>query len=173
MSKPVQDRQTVTPDGKRLTQLPEGITFKECVTHVDERGTLCEIFDPRWGWHKDPVVYAYTFTIRPGVTKGWVMHKNQEDRLILLAGEMEMVLYDDREGSSTYGLVAKVTFSEYNRRLMNLPAGIWHAATNIGNKDVVMVNLPTRPYDHANPDKYRLPLNTDRIPYTFDHPRGW
>jgi dTDP-4-dehydrorhamnose 3,5-epimerase len=36
-----------------------------------------------------------------------------------------------------------------------------------------VVNFPTRPYDHASPDKYRLPLDTDEIPYEFEDPRGW
>jgi len=57
--------------------------------------------------------------------------------------------------------------------LMNIPAGIWHANHNIGNKDVVVVNFPTRPYQHDDPDKYRLPLDTDQIPYKFEDPHGW
>ena len=36
-----------------------------------------------------------------------------------------------------------------------------------------MVNFPTMPYDHSSPDKYRLPLNTDKIPYKFENARGW
>jgi len=31
----------------------------------------------------------------------------------------------------------------------------------------MMVNMPTRQYNHENPDKYRLPLDTDLIPYDF------
>ena len=34
------------------------------------------------------------------------MHKRHEDRYFVLHGEMEVVLYDDREDSSTRGLVA-------------------------------------------------------------------
>jgi dTDP-4-dehydrorhamnose 3,5-epimerase len=55
---------------------------------------------------------------------------------------------------------------------MNIPAGIWHAVRNLGNKDVVAVNFPTMPYDYADPDKYGLPLNNERIPHKFDNPRG-
>ena len=35
-----------------------------------------------------------------------------------------------------------------------------------------LVNLPTRAYDHAHPDKYRLPLDTDLIPFRFDEKLG-
>ena len=55
---------------------------------------------------------------------------------------------------------------------MCIPAGIWHADHNIGSRDAVVVNFPTIPYDHASPDKYRLPLDTDRIPYRFEPSRG-
>ena len=47
------------------------------------------------------------------------------------------------------------------------------AVKNIGNTDAYFVNMPTRPYSHEDPDKYRLPLRNDRIPYAFDDGQGW
>ena len=93
-------------------------------------------------------------------------------RYFILFGDMEVVLYDDRPDSSTRGLVSKVVMSELRRGLLNIPAGIWHADRNLGQKDAVMVNFPTQPYDHESPDKYRLPLENDYIPYRFEDPRG-
>jgi dTDP-4-dehydrorhamnose 3,5-epimerase len=173
MSIPAKDTKTVTPDGESIQRLPSGVAFHDVVTHVDERGSVCELFDPRWAWHKDPLVFAYSFTIRPGMIKGWGLHKKHEDRYFILFGEMEVVLYDERPDSPTCGLVAKIVLSEYRRRLMNIPAGVWHANRNLGNKDVVVVNFPTIQYDHADPDKYRLPLDTDKIPYKHESLRGW
>lgn len=173
MAAPIPDKQTVTPQGEQTHILPAGVSFRDVVTHVDERGTVCELFDPRWNWHPDPLVFVYSFTIRPGMIKGWGVHRKHEDRYFILQGEMEVVLYDERADSPTYGLVAKIVMSEYRRRLMNIPAGVWHADRNLGHKDVVVVNFPTIQYDHANPDKYRLPLDTDHIPYKFDNSRGW
>lgn len=168
----VQDRQTVTPAGESLAPLPEGVTFHDVTTHVDDRGWVVEAFDPRWGWHADPLVFSYCFTVRPGYVKGWGIHRRHEDRYFVLFGEFEVVLYDEREDSPTRGLVSKVYLTEHRRRLMNIPAGIWHADHNVGSKDAVMINFPTIPYDHASPDKYRLPLDTDRIPYRFEGIRG-
>lgn len=172
MTTPIQDEQTVTPTGEVTTQLPHGVSFHDVTTQVDERGTLCEMFDPRWGWHNEPLVFSYFCTIRPGIVKGWAIHQNHDDRYFIMFGEMEVILYDERPDSPTYGLVSKIVLSEYRRRLLNIPAGIWHADHNIGSKDAVLVNFPTMPFDHANPDKARLPLNNDRIPYKFDNPRG-
>jgi dTDP-4-dehydrorhamnose 3,5-epimerase len=173
VNEPVQDVQTVTPEGEQLAPLPDGVSFRDAPTHVDERGTVCELYDERWDWHPDPLVFAYTFTIRPGMAKGWGLHKRHEDRYFILLGELEVVLYDQREDSPTYGLVSKVYLSHLRRRLMNIPAGVWHADRNIGSRDVVVVNFPTIQYDHESPDKYRLPLNNDYIPHRFDDPRGW
>lgn len=170
---PVKDTQTVGPDGKPLLRLPEGMSFREVPTHVDDRGSVVEMFDVRWNWHPDPLVFSYCYTLRPGLIKGWGIHRRHEDRYFLLFGEMELVLYDERPESSTNGLVAKLFLSEFQRKIVNIPAGVWHAVRNVGLKDAVVVNFPTIPYDHTDPDKFRLPLDTDRIPYKFDDPRGW
>lgn len=170
---PKQDPPTVAADGTRLSPLPVGVTFREVPTHIDDRGFVVEAYDPRWSWHPEPLVFSYVFTLRPGMIKGWGMHKLHEDRYFTLFGEMMVVMYDGRADSPTKGLVAQVVLSETNRRLMNIPAGIWHANWNIGSKDAVVINFPTMPYQHDNPDKYRLPLNSDQIPYKFRDPSGY
>lgn len=168
-----QDQQTAKPAGETLVTLPHGMKIREIATITDDRGTLFEMYDPRWGFHEAPLVYAYSVTIRPGIIKGWALHKQHEDRYFLQFGEMELVLYDARPDSPTFGLVSKVYFSERRRMLANIPAGVWHADRNIGLTDCLLVNFPTAPYDHNNPDKYRLPLDTDLIPHKFDNPRGY
>jgi dTDP-4-dehydrorhamnose 3,5-epimerase len=148
------------------------MSFRNVPTHVDDRGVVFEMFDTRWNWHPDPVVFSYCYTVRPGIIKGWGVHRKHEDRYFLLFGELELVLYDERPDSSTLGLVSKIYLNHYQRRIINIPAGVWHANRNVGLTDAVVVNFPTIPYDHADPDKFRLPLDTDRIPYTFDNPKG-
>ena len=173
MDTPVKDRQTVTSDGEQLQPLLDGMSFRDVPLHADDRGHVCEMFDERWDWHPDPLVFTYFFTIRPGVIKGWGLHERHEDRYFLMSGEMEVVLYDARPESSTFGEIRKVYLSEQRRRLVNVPAGVWHADRNVGTTDCVVVNFPTIPYDHADPDKFRLPLDTDEIPYTFEPTLGW
>ncbi len=165
----LKDQETVTPSGAEVRRLPHGVVLRDLVLHTDDRGCVMEMFDPRWGWHPDPLVFTYFFTIRPGWAKGWGMHLKHDDRYCLLSGEMKLVLCDTREDSPTRGLVSVIYLSEHRRRLVNIPAGIWHADENIGATDCLVVNFPTIQYDHASPDKYRLPLHTDLIPYQF-HP---
>ena len=44
---------------------------------------------------------------------------------------------------------------------------------NIGTTDALFVSMPTRAYQHDDPDVYRLPIDTDQIPYRFDNRLGW
>lgn len=172
-SAPIADKQTVTPDGEPVDRLIDGMIVRDIVTHTDDRGTVFELFDPRWGWHDEPLVFSYVFTIRPGVVKGWGLHHHHEDRYALLFGALELVCFDDRADSPTHGLVSKVVLAEHRRQLVNIPAGVWHADRNIGSSEVVVVNFPTIQYDHSAPDKVRLPLDTPRIPYSFEDRGGW
>lgn len=168
----IRDRQTVTTEGVRLAPVPHGSTSKETVTHVDDRGTVTEMFDTRWNWHPDPVSFAYTYTLREGWAKGWGLHREHEDRYFLVKGRMQIVCYDVRPDSPTCGQISHIILSEDNPRIISIPTFVWHANINIGSGEVRVVNFPTLPYDHENPDKLRLPLDTDLIPYKIQA-KGW
>jgi dTDP-4-dehydrorhamnose 3,5-epimerase len=159
--------QTVTPEGELLLELADGVRVRPARTHTDDRGTLCEMYSPAWGFSEEPLVYAYQITVRPGVVKGWVQHRLQDDRLFFSTGTAKVVLYDIREGSPTEGRRNELYFDEHNRGLLRIPRGVLHAVGNVGAGNLTMVNFPTVPYDHANPDKYRLPLDPDAGPYRF------
>jgi len=170
----LRDVETVTPEGERIDSLPEGMVVRDLVTHVDERGTVCELYDLRWGVNPDPLVFAYMFTIRPGRAKGWGIHREHEDRYAFLNGELELAFYDAREDSTTAGREFRLFLSAHHRRLLTIPRGVWHAERNVGEVDVQVINFPTIPYDHANPDKYRLPLDSDELPVRLGPDwRGW
>ncbi|MEX0825616.1 MAG: dTDP-4-dehydrorhamnose 3,5-epimerase family protein [Acidimicrobiia bacterium] len=165
-------QQTVDSAGERVAPVPAGVTFRNLTTHVDGRGWLVELFNPMWKWHPAPLAHAYAFTVRPGVIKGWGRHARTEDRYAVLFGEAVLVLHDSREGSPTEGLTAEIPLSEFHRRLVSIPAGVWHALACVGKGDFVGINFKTEPFDHADPDKYTLPLGTDEIPYDFTRLRG-
>lgn len=151
-----------------------GVIIRPLITHPDERGTLTEIYNPAWGISDLPMVYAYQSTIRPGKIKGWIEHHLQCDRVFPSQGHMRWVLYDNRPDSPTYRLVNEIFITEINRSLIVIPPYVFHAVQNVGMTDAVFINLPSRPYDHANPDKFRLPLNNDVIPFRFDtNSLGW
>jgi dTDP-4-dehydrorhamnose 3,5-epimerase len=167
------DASTVTADGKPKLSLIEGVIVRPAFTLTDDRGSLCEILNPAWGLHPAPINYVYQFTIRPGMVKGWHLHKLHDDRIFISQGNVKVVLYDTREKSTTYKMVNEIYRTEQQRTIIVIPAFVFHAHQNIGNTDALFVSMPTRAYNHEDPDVFRLPLETDLIPYRFEKRLGW
>jgi dTDP-4-dehydrorhamnose 3,5-epimerase len=166
------DKQTVSPSGERLAQRISGVIIDRRPLHEDERGELQEIYNPAWGLHPDPLVYAYFVSIRPRQVKGWVVHRFQDDRLFILHGVFRVALFDDRPESPTFRMLNVFVMSHRSRGTLIIPRGVFHALKNIGEDDASFLNLPTRPYNHNDPDKLRLPLKNDLIPFDFDGDSG-
>jgi dTDP-4-dehydrorhamnose 3,5-epimerase len=167
------DISTVTSDGKPKLKLIDGVIVRPAFTLTDDRGSLCEILSPAWGVHAAPINYVYQFTIRPGKIKGWHLHKLHDDRIFVSQGHVKVVLYDTRETSPTYKMVNEIYRTELQRTIMVIPAFVFHAHQNIGSTDALFVSMPTRPYNHEDPDVFRLPVETDLIPYRFENRLGW
>ncbi len=161
------DVRTTTDAGEFLETLPDGGRQRQAKAITDERGSLFEVWNRDWGFDDLPMEQVYVTTLRPGVVKGWNLHKTHEDRYFVVKGVMQLVLYDVRPESSTYGKLIKLTLSEDNRRLVTIPINVWHADQNVGSEEVYLINMPTRIYNYADPDKYRLPIDTDLIPHDF------
>ncbi|MCC6628410.1 MAG: dTDP-4-dehydrorhamnose 3,5-epimerase family protein [Chloroflexi bacterium] len=173
MSAPTRDRLSVTADGQSIAARIEGVHLRPAITQVDERGEVTEIFNPAWGIHDAPLVYVYQVVIRPGRVKGWTIHYEQDDRLFFSMGVFKGVLFDARPTSPTFRMLNEFCLGERNRALLTVPAGVYHAFQNVGDTEALFINLPTRPYRYDRPDKFRLPLDTDEIPYRFNVRLGW
>lgn len=166
------DEPSVDRSGRSLAAGIAGVDCRWLVTQPDHRGELAELFRLDWGFHPEPVTTVVYVGVRPGAVKGWHLHETFDDRNLVVAGFTRWVLYDDREGSPTRGWLQVVTITERNRGLLFIPRGVWHAVQNLGTADAVLVNLPTEPYDHARPDKVRMPLVNDLIRFDFENRSG-
>ena len=167
---PAKDVQTVTADGIAVAPTIEGVVIRRIPPQEDERGEISEIWNLEWLGLDDPVVHVYKVVTRPGTARGWQMHAEQDDRLFVSRGRLRFALYDDRDGSPTRGMLNVFTLSDHQRAMIRIPRGVWHGAQNVGDVEAEFINLPTRPYRYEDPDKYRLPLRNDLIPFDFSEP---
>lgn len=164
----VKDGPITKPSGDIVGAVIEGLIVRPVITRPDGRGEVAELLRADWADVRgDEMVHAYLATLEPGVTKGWVCHEEQEDRGVHLLGRLRWALFDGREDSPTNGVVMDLTFTDRNRNLLLIPRGVWHKVMNVGTTEAAFINLPTALYDHSNPDKRRLPPDTDLIPSPF------
>ncbi len=158
---------TVLPNDRVEIVKIDGVVLNQTAVVGDERGIILEVIDTRSTYWSAPVPYVYMGTCRPGKAKGWGLHERHTDRYTILSGEMLLVLFDDRTDSPSHGVVQEFYLTMEGRNQVTIPIGVWHAHMNLGQDDVMFLNAPTEPFDHANPDKRTLPLDTDKIPYSF------
>lgn len=144
----------------------EGVVVKQLKPLVDERGWLMEILRKDWD------VFAqfgqvYVTAAYPNVVKAWHMHKKQTDYLVCIAGMVKLALYDERDWSKTRGEINEFVIGEQNYVLVKVPPEVWHGFKVISQKAALVLNTPTELYDYKTPDEYRLPPDTDKIPYDW------
>lgn len=144
----------------------DGVGTKILKMVPDERGWLMEIL------RCDDEIFksfgqVYVTTAYPGVVKAWHYHRKQTDNFTCIKGMMKVALYDGRNGSRTYGEVNEFFVGERNPLLISVPPLIYHGFKAIGDETAYFINIPTRAYDYEEPDEYRLPPDTDMIPYNW------
>lgn len=168
----VKDSRTVDDSGRELFADVEGAEVVRVNPLADARGSLTPFLSLTESFWREPVVYAYHVHLRPGVIKGWGMHRLQTDRYFVPAGRLRVVLYDGRVDSPTFQSFQEIWFSETSGGLVRIPPGVWHADHNWGDTDLGLVNFPTRPFDPADPDKYRIDPHGGEIEFDWSRRDG-
>jgi dTDP-4-dehydrorhamnose 3,5-epimerase len=144
----------------------EGVVVKPLKLVPNERGRLMEVQRcdeadfPGFG----QVYVTQTFA---GVVKAWYRHRDQIDQIASISGLMKVALYDDREESSTRGVLQEIYIGELAPRLVRIPAGVWHGFKAVGESSAFLLHLNVEPYHPDAPDEDRLPSNDPSIPYVW------
>jgi dTDP-4-dehydrorhamnose 3,5-epimerase len=144
----------------------EDVKTKKLSIYPDERGWLMEIlrcdddFFNKFG-------QVYLTTAYPEVVKAWHMHKIQTDNFCCIHGMMKVVLYDARKDSPTFGEINEFFIGDKNPMLISVPPFVYHGFKAIGPEIAYFLSVPTEPYNYKKPDEYRLPPNTNEIPYDW------
>src|SRR4030042_2183886 len=149
-----------------MQKLIDGVVLKKLKVIPDERGRLMEILrsdDPFF----EKFGQAYLTSAYPGVVKAWHYHKTQVDHFCVIRGMMKVVLFDNREGSPTRGLINEFFLGDFNPTLIRIPKGVYHGFKCISEHEALVINLPSERYIYDEPDEYRIHPHDNDIPYDW------
>jgi dTDP-4-dehydrorhamnose 3,5-epimerase len=163
----VKDGQLNDGDWQMLRAPIEGLHIREVLHVPRDHGVVTEMYRPEWDPTGLPLVHAYQSRLFPGAIGAWSCHKRHIDRLFVNQGHVKIVLYDAREGSASFGRILEHHAGDARPSFVVLPPGIWHGLQNLGPGDALVVNFPSEAYDYADPDHWRLPMDTPEIPYEW------
>ena len=165
---PRKDEPHITPSGSLVTRRIDGVVVREGGNIVTRNGNTFEVFSSPWDVPVESVRHVIHVSLKPAAISAWHLHERQTDQIVVVDGMVRLVLHDPRDGSPTREQTDVFHLSPMRPTLVSIPPGVWHGVQNmLPSEFSSFVNLFDRPYDHDDPDEWRLPVHNDRIPYDF------
>jgi len=146
-----------------------GVIIKPLLKIPDERGMVMHMLrcdDPEFE-HFGEIYFSIVW---PGVIKGWHQHSEMTLNYAVVSGMIKLVLYDDRDASSTRGKVQELFIGDDNYCLVRIPPLVWNGFKGIGTSRAVVANCSTVP--HRPGESRRLDPSNDVIPYDWELKHG-
>lgn len=130
----------------------------------DERGKVMHMLrrdDPHFVQFGE----IYFSVVYPNVVKGWHLHRRMTLNYAVVSGMIDLVLYDDRDGSPTRQQLMQISMGETHYVLVKIPPGIWNGFKGLGGTPSIVANCATEPHDPN--EIVRMDPFTSKIPYDW------
>ena len=150
-----------------VKSLPEidGVMITELRQIGDERGAVLHMLRcdapefTRFG-------ECYFSEVLPGAIKAWKRHRAQTQNLAVPVGRIQLVIYDDRETSTTSGHVQVLELGRPDAYFrLRIPPRLWYGFSCISATPALLANCPDLSHDPA--DSEVRTLNDPAIPYDW------
>ncbi len=142
----------------------DGVRVQPLKRIADERGLIAHMLRND-APHFEQFGEIYFSFVYPGAVKGWHLHKEMVLFYAVPVGMIKLVLFDDRESSSTRGQLDEIYVGEQNYCLVRIPALVWNGFKGVGTTTAVVANCSTIPH---RPDEIeRMDPHAGTIPYDW------
>lgn len=106
--------------------LPLGCKRLQLSPHLDERGSLVELFREEWDLGVSPVQWNLVHS-EPHTLRGFHVHLKNYDYLCVISGSMDLRLVDLRKDSPTFGDGFNLLLQASSPEAVVVPPGVGHA----------------------------------------------
>ena len=89
----------------------------------------------------------YFSTIFKNSIKAWHLHKEATLNYACVKGRVKLVLFDDRDWSSTKGVYEEVILSPQNYFLITIPPNIWNGFKGLNEEESIIANCLNLPHN--------------------------
>ena len=140
----------------------EGVKITPLKIISDDRGSVMHMM------RNDSKVFdkfgeIYFSTIFKGKIKAWHLHKEATLNYACVYGEVKLVLFDERNGSSTFGEYQEILLSLKNYNLITIPPNIWNGFKGCNDQFSIIANCLNLP--HNEKEMVRLDVRDNRFKY--------
>ncbi|MGI5096400.1 dTDP-4-dehydrorhamnose 3,5-epimerase family protein [Treponema socranskii] len=108
---------------------------------------------------------AYFSQIEQGAVKGWKRHNRYTLNIVVPVGAIRFVIYDDREGSITYGQFEEIILSvKDNYKRLTVAPGLWMAFQGLEDGISMLMDVIPEVHTEDEADRKRV----EEIPFEFN-----
>ena len=153
-------------DKVKESQQINGVLIQPLEQIEDNRGSVLHMI------RNDGVLFekfgeVYFSEIYPDKVKAWKRHKKQAQNLAIPVGIIRLVIYDNRQKSSTRGNLVEFKVGRPNHySLIHIPPMLWYGFQSLTKQTSLIANCTDLP--HTPLEDNSLPQDSDQIPYQWD-----
>ena len=141
----------------------EGIKITPLKIISDHRGSVMHML------RNDSEVFEkfgeiYFSTVAKDGIKAWHLHKEATLNYVCVKGFVKLVLFDDRNSSSSKGKYQELILSPKNYFLVTIPPKIWNGFKNLDKEESIIANCLNIPHN----EKEMVRENHDSKNFNFD-----
>lgn len=144
-------------------ELIAGVVLMAGVIWPDDRGFFAELCRLPQAAGETQISAALGY---PDTIKALHYHCLQTDIWVPLRGQFQMVLFDLRPGSATFGAVNTIFAGEWRPWRVRIPPGVGHGYKVLGQEPGLMVYATDRIYDPA--DEGRIAYDDGGFNYDWE-----
>ena len=142
----------------------EGVQITPLRQITDERGAILHMLRSD-APHFEEFGEIYFSLVYPGVIKGWHIHDRMTLNYAVPVGTIKLVLYDDRQDSTTRGELMEIVTGERSYQLVTVPPRVWNGFKGVATVPALVANCATIPHDPL--EIHRLDPFDSSIPYDW------
>lgn len=108
---------------------------------------------------------VYFSVVKPGVVKAWKRHRQMVQNFAVPVGQIKLVIYDDRPGSKTRGVLQEIVTGVEHYGLVQMPPMLWYGFKGVAAAESMIANCASIPHDPEEVD--RVEEGSLLIPYSW------
>jgi dTDP-4-dehydrorhamnose 3,5-epimerase len=150
--------------GRNKDEMIDGVIVQELKQIADERGKVMHMLkcdSPLF----EKFGEIYFSVVNPGVVKAWKRHKRMTQNLAVPTGMIKLALYDNRDGTASYGRTEVLEIGEDNYCIVKIPPVVWYGFQCISSTSALIANCSDIPH-YPDEAEQKDPLNSF-IPYQW------
>lgn len=142
----------------------EGVVIKELKQIADYRGKVMHMIRCD---SPDFLTFGeiYFSVVNSGAIKAWKKHLRMTQNIAVPAGKIRLVIYDNREGSKSFGMLEVFELGEENYSLLRIPPQVWYGFCGISSFPAIIANCTDIPHDPKESEK--INPESKLIPYEW------